>query len=582
MLGDQADKPKNPLKKAMRRRNAKTVQFAPPTYVEASDNDYSSDEDDEEAEYFAQQQQIDYRSELDEDESAVVEPLSVKSQNLKAGAEGDDSESTSMVNSNAARTSNEISDGKSDGSGRSRNGTVRNTDSFFKDDSVETRKITITPALFRDDSSTSTRTSNDSKELRQRPSLDKVDSEAVPEKGKDDKKKKEKKSGLLGNIFRRKDKKSKSHDDDPDELIYGKKSSEEPRASPDLDNEDIGDLAQASEPVPPEQSPQRHALKLEKQQRQEAPHVDNKQTVLVSPKNLEPQQIALSESAPPAVSSAEPSMRIVTPEEVETPAQQIRAVTPESSRTPSAVQSPQDGSRTTNTFTRIMRSASGSEAKPEKVKKAKSRIELDDFDSSAEASPAEELTEEPEEVPVEEPVITPIQRPIPGAFPDSYMSIAPTEKPDTTMERLSESPVQVSPVSNPPALVVDTSSQDEVSSPVSSPSPEIVDIESREGKASERSVSASTPTPTWNDTHLRTFFDDDGDIKDLLVVVYDKSGVEPAGPDHPLIGNLFKEEHAKLAEITTVSSVVVPCATPYTDSLVAFRQHAWRLAGPKE
>lgn len=35
---------------------------------------------------------------------------------------------------------------------RSRNGTVRNTDSFFKDDSVETKKISLTPNLLRDDS----------------------------------------------------------------------------------------------------------------------------------------------------------------------------------------------------------------------------------------------------------------------------------------------------------------------------------------------------------------------------------------------------------------------------------------------
>lgn len=45
MLGDNPEKSKNPLKKAMRRRNAKTVQFAAPTYVEASDYDYSSDEE---------------------------------------------------------------------------------------------------------------------------------------------------------------------------------------------------------------------------------------------------------------------------------------------------------------------------------------------------------------------------------------------------------------------------------------------------------------------------------------------------------------------------------------------------------
>ncbi len=49
--------------------------------------------------------------------------------------------------------------------GKSRRGTLRNTDSFFKDDSVETRKITLTPNLLRDDSSNSTTKSNESKEV---------------------------------------------------------------------------------------------------------------------------------------------------------------------------------------------------------------------------------------------------------------------------------------------------------------------------------------------------------------------------------------------------------------------------------
>ena len=45
MLGDNAERPMNPLKKAMRRRNAKTVQFSDPTYYEVSDVDYSTDDE---------------------------------------------------------------------------------------------------------------------------------------------------------------------------------------------------------------------------------------------------------------------------------------------------------------------------------------------------------------------------------------------------------------------------------------------------------------------------------------------------------------------------------------------------------
>ena len=39
------------------------------------------------------------------------------------------------------------------------------------------------------------------------------------------------------------------------------------------------------------------------------------------------------------------------------------------------------------------------------------------------------------------------------------------------------------------------------------------------------------------------------DIRDLLVVVHDTSGVVPVGPDHPLMSNLFVEERGKVREL---------------------------------
>lgn len=41
-------------------------------------------------------------------------------------------------------------------------------------------------------------------------------------------------------------------------------------------------------------------------------------------------------------------------------------------------------------------------------------------------------------------------------------------------------------------------------------------------------------------------------------MVFDKSGVEPAGPDHPITGGLFRAENAKLADITSVSPLPSP------------------------
>ena len=83
MLGDNPEKSKNPLKKAMRRRNAKTVQFTAPTYYEPSDHEYSSEEEDEEGEYpevvdagglALQSGEIDGITE----EAATVEPLNTR------------------------------------------------------------------------------------------------------------------------------------------------------------------------------------------------------------------------------------------------------------------------------------------------------------------------------------------------------------------------------------------------------------------------------------------------------------------------------------------------------------------------
>ena len=80
MLGDNPERSKNPLKKAMRRRNAKTVQFAAPQYFEASNIEYSTEEEDEgEGEYFQNDEEggetQNQEQEVAADEAATVEPL---------------------------------------------------------------------------------------------------------------------------------------------------------------------------------------------------------------------------------------------------------------------------------------------------------------------------------------------------------------------------------------------------------------------------------------------------------------------------------------------------------------------------
>ena len=190
MLGDNPERSKNPLKKAMRRRNAKQVQFTAPIYFEASDVEYSTEEEDEgEGEYFQQGEEgadtQNQEQEVVADEGATVEPLNLRAPSddtqtaidPRVDAPGPDSsmDKSQTIDDDLDRIGNapavekltvlltNVSD--NDASTKSRKGTVRNTDSFFKDDGVETRKINLTPSLLRDDSSNSTIRPVDTREV---------------------------------------------------------------------------------------------------------------------------------------------------------------------------------------------------------------------------------------------------------------------------------------------------------------------------------------------------------------------------------------------------------------------------------
>ncbi|KAK6952945.1 hypothetical protein Daesc_005242 [Daldinia eschscholtzii] len=544
MLGDKAEKPKGAIKTAIRRRK-KTVTFTAPTYVDYSDPEFSSDEEDADSEkeldeqgQQAQKQEqksssVDDAS--DDDESARVEPLKPKGQQKQVksdSAKAEDKDNLLSVTQNdVRRDSNEIFDPKTERV--TRNGTVRNTDSFFKDETIETKKITLTPGLLRDDNEP-----RDSKEsLRQRPSLDK---ELTPDRNKDDKKKKEKekKPSAIRSFFSRKEKK-KSIDDDADS--FGKRSLD---AGADAAERDSEEVHAADADLSPEKAngPQRNTSKLQKQQPRTDPSPTRKPGILTSQADSERGPMLASEARSNNVANVPPAtLRMVEADRLESPDR-------------SSQKNEKAGPKSILTKEQ--------ESKPQKVTKAKSRLELDDFDSAEEDESTPQPTRSPPEPTRQPPDVKQTRPVLPGAYPDSYVSTqtSASEASDQTAkpqrpageERLSESPVQASP-SNPPALMVDTSSQEGQSSPESSPSPEPVDTEDRtHGKQDSVTTSTSaTTTSTWNDANLRAFFDSGSDIRDLLVIVYDKNDVAPAGPDHPVVGSLFREQNARLAEITT-------------------------------
>lgn len=617
MLGDQAEKGKNPIKTAMRRRKTKNVSFAAPTYVDYSDFDYDTEEEEAESELLAQQQQqqaqqqqqqqqtqqqqqqaqsqastANQASDADREkaeESAKVAPLKPRTQKSVQLVEPAKSEEQSAAGfKSTGRTSEEIFTNGVEGPKKKADGTVR--DSFFKDDTVETKKITLTPNLLRDDGTT--RASSDSldRAVKQRPSFDKLEKELKEDrkKGKD-KKEKDKKGGFRS-LFSRKDKKQRGDDD---EDSFGKRSMEAGGDSMERPSEDVGgSLGLEADGA----GVQRNTSKLQKQQPRVEPSLARKNGPVAREAGggmdlstfLNEEKLKNVSNVPPA------SMRIVDPDadlfeddDEPEPSEAVRSASMDDYK--------QNGQKQPPTRSQSV------DDKPSKTTIAKSRMQIEDSDSdeksleeisiqpvsSKEQAPAQvesrpqpqpqleperEIKPEPQPEPQVEQQAKPPRPTLPGSFPDSYMTVQSMESTSTITaekaaaparpsERLSESPVQVSPItpseSQPPALTGDTSSQEDHSSPVSSPSPELIDREEVNGvHRNQDSITTSTSTTTvsaWNDTSLRAFFDSGSDIRDLLVVVYDKNDVEPVGPDHPVAGALFKEQNAKLAEITTVS-----------------------------
>ena len=170
MLGDEEEKKPsnsmNPLKRARQRRNTKkTVQFTAPSYVEPSDIEYSTEEEGEgDGDYLGQEQDGENTQEIDQgmdpEGPAAIEPLRPRdhTRDIRHNGENVDGgiNSGNLGNIHPVddlRTSDETFECPEDSTAaKSRKGTLRNTDSFFKDDSVETRKINLTPSLLRDDS----------------------------------------------------------------------------------------------------------------------------------------------------------------------------------------------------------------------------------------------------------------------------------------------------------------------------------------------------------------------------------------------------------------------------------------------
>ena len=62
--------------------------------------------------------------------------------------------------------------------------------------------------------------------------------------------------------------------------------------------------------------------------------------------------------------------------------------------------------------------------------------------------------------------------------------------------------------------------------------------------------STHSTVPTWSDASLRAYMEDESEVRDLLLIVHDKSDVKKVnGREHPLTKDIFAEEEQRLRDI---------------------------------
>ncbi|KAI1611188.1 hypothetical protein EDD36DRAFT_315272 [Exophiala viscosa] len=536
MLGDNTEKSKNPLKKAMRRRNAKTVQFSAPTYYEPSEYEYSDEEEEgeddtldqiggenpEEGEASEDQQDGPVTS---TENQAQVEPILVNGAQRSIGNESSNHDMSSSPPKAQQPQTQQEQQLSEETVQRSRKGVVRNTDSFFRDDTVETKKISLTPRLLRGDSEANVTAEQG---VRERASLETIDKAVVADdKGKE--KKKEKK-GMLSGLFKRK----KGAPQEENEKV-----ADDSRQSPQ--NKDSLESLTSR----PEVGPERKPSKLQK-----APPVlsptssptDTRAPSRDGPKALQPE----APPAPTGPAPAPPTVRKVESDTTQADEPQTSAPTqtqpaPPVNRFPSLTEKRSIFAPITTALKSNSSSAAETTSPVKAIysKRAKERFAIDDSGSDE----AEEQAMNSEDVhrnsvsPLVEPEgqttsieivrsVSPLESTT-NAANDKLQGGLPASTFYQEITRVSPEPHE----GNPP--------ESEGTASTSKPSP----------STATHTPSTSRSTPTWSDASLRTYMENNQDIKDLLIIVHDNSNVTPVGPEHPLMHNLFSDERTKLVEM---------------------------------
>ncbi|KAF8249530.1 hypothetical protein K440DRAFT_649252 [Wilcoxina mikolae CBS 423.85] len=537
MLSDSVhEKSRNPLRKAMRRRNAKTVAFTDPIYHEASEYDYTTEEEEEGME----------GGYLDDDEGTEEskEGEAEKAAGKKEGAAEDKPAKSvvSVVNPPAGdpRTSSEMKKNE-EGVKLRANPTpshLRHPDSaIFHDESQGTKKLTLTPGLLRDEAAAHPtkpevikggRGSMDREKQHQQSKRE--ESVISPPPNAKDTKRIKKGGSVLGNLFKKRNKKGKKEEDDEvEEWLHGSEKLQEKQSIDS--NRSIDSTPKESPSGRGEESrKEREDAQLrEEQKRQQERQRQQKER---EQREREAQQQQQQKKAQQVAAVTSTSIRRVESEtkDGQSPAskQQLESIT-----------SPID-SRNLPDALRV-----------ERPEQAQSR-------SSPVVTPVDTQSTEPrsqsQQRKLSEDIYSPqIYRP------------AHANNQERTTERLSESPEQITfhDAAERPDLA-DSSSGAESGGPPSpiNSTPEMIDRSSTfDTTVTSPGTNNTTPAPdhllgghtmtrTWSDWSLRTYFEDDNDVRDMLIVVQQDKGDVVQQKQHPEIAPIFADSSRRLADIT--------------------------------
>lgn len=144
----------------------------------------------------------------------------------------------------------------------------------------------------------------------------------------------------------------------------------------------------------------------------------------------------------------------------------------------------------------------------------------------------------------------------PSQVATSHSVTSPPQKFAPTQNRYLDSPVSSSsPLGSQrspsmPGLTLDLPASGDLLP--SSDSPPISPADTTDSRRAEAAPTPfEAPTPTWSDASLRSYLEDENELRDLYVIVYDNTNIPPAGPEHPITGNLFKDESKRLREMNS-------------------------------